>query len=160
MFGLFMSEHTPPGETGLPRAHAACALLCFGGALVTCADWPRPSPQHGDLLVLALLVWSVSTLYQFLLAAGHLRTSILDHQRLFSSSRYERSSDLGWIVANVVVLVVVALFYALREESIPLLTGQTTTLVSLLATSVISLVIWALRRSITPKRASAEEPAP
>ena len=157
MFGLRMSEHTPPGKTGLPTAHAVCALLCFGGALLTCTDWPQPAPQHRGLMVPALVVWGVAARYQFLLAAGHLRTSILDRQHLFSSSRYERSGALGWMVANVVVLVVVVLFYMRREESIPLLTGQSATLVCLQVTSLLSLAVWGIRRAITPRMSLTEE---
>ncbi len=152
---LAMQDHTSPGKSGLPKAHAACALVCFAGAVVTVLDWPTPAPQHESMMMTALVIWGIAVVYQFLLAAGHLRTSILDHQHLFSSSHYERQSDLGWVVANVVVLMVVAMFYAQRSSSIPILTGQTTTLVSLLATSVISLVIWGIRWKITPRKPKA-----
>lgn len=152
MLRHLMQDHTSPGKTGLPKAHAACALICFAGAIMTCFDWPSPAPQHASAMMPALLIWGVAALYQFLLAAGHLRTSVLDHQHLFSSSRYERQSDVGWMIANVVVLVVVALFFARRSESIPLLTGQTTTLVSLLVTSIVSLTVWAIRWKMTPRK--------
>ncbi|WP_207394865.1 hypothetical protein [Bremerella alba] len=150
-----MQDHTSPGKSGLPKAHAACALVCFAGALVTGLDWPTPAPQHAAVMMPALVIWGIAVLYQFLLAAGHLRTSILDHQHLFSSSHYERQSDLGWIVANVVVLVVVALFYVQRSNSIPILTGQTTTLVALLVTSLVSLAIWSIRWKLTPRKPKA-----
>lgn len=95
-----------------------------------------------------MMIWGVASLFQFLLAAGHLRTSILDHQHLLSNGRLERQGDLGWIVANVVVLLVVAMFYARQADSIPVLAGQMPTLVSLLVTNLISLVIWSIRWSV------------
>ncbi|MEW4565337.1 hypothetical protein AB1K70_22620 [Bremerella sp. JC770] len=150
-----MQDHTSPGKSGLPKAHAACALVCFAGAVVTGLDWPTPAPQHASVMMPALVIWGIAALYQFLLAAGHLRTSILDHQHLFSSSHYERQSDVGWMISNVVVLVVVAVFYAQRSESIPILTGQTTTLVSLCVTSIVSLAIWGIRWKITPRKPKA-----
>lgn len=152
-----MQETVPSEKFGLPKAHGACALVCFAGAMATCFDWPSPAPQHGSVFVPAVLIWGVAALYQFLLAAGHLRTSILDHQHLFGSGAYERKSDLGWMTANVVVLVVVVMFYARQAESIPLLAGQTTTLVSLLVTSLVSLAIWGIRWKSIP-RASRTSP--
>lgn len=154
MFAV-MQDHTSPGKSGLPKAHAACALICFAGAVATGLDWPTPAPQHESVMMPALVIWGIAVVYQFLLAAGHLRTSILDHQRLFSSSHYERQSDVGWMVANVVVLLVVGLFFTQRADSIPILTGQTTTLVSLFVTSIISLVIWGIRWKITPRKPKA-----
>ncbi|PQO44891.1 hypothetical protein [Blastopirellula marina] len=103
----------------------------------------------------ALLIWGVAALYQFLLAAGHLRTSILDHQHLFGGGTYERKSDIGWMLANIVVLIVVGLFFARRSDSIPLLTGQTATLVCLLTTSIISLAVWGVRWSVTRRDSPA-----
>jgi len=150
-----MQDHTSPGKSGLPKAHAACALICFAGAVATGLDWPTPAPQHASVMMPALVIWGIAVVYQFLLAAGHLRTSILDHQHLFSSSHYERQSDIGWIVANIAVLIVVALFYAQRSESIPILTGQMTSLVSLLVTSLISLAVWSIRWKITPRKSKA-----
>ncbi|WP_234824125.1 hypothetical protein [Bremerella cremea] len=140
-----MRETSQSKKVGLPKAHGACALVCFAGAMATCFDWPSPAPQHGSVFVPAVLIWGVAALYQFLLAAGHLRTSILDHQHLFGSGPYESKSDFGWMVANVLVLIVVAMFYARQAESIPLLAGQATTLVSLLVTSLISLAVWGVR---------------
>ncbi|QDU73180.1 hypothetical protein Pan97_01470 [Bremerella volcania] len=150
-----MQDHTSPGKSGLPKAHAACALICFAGAVASGLDWPTPAPQHASVMMPALVIWGIAVVYQFLLAAGHLRTSILDHQHLFGSSHYERQSDVGWMVANVVVLVVVALFFAQQSNSIPILTGQTTTLVALFVTSAISLVIWGIRWKITPRKSKA-----
>ncbi|MFN3150528.1 hypothetical protein [Bremerella sp.] len=118
-------------------------------------DWPSPAPQHASVMMPALVIWGISVVYQFLLAAGHLRTSVLDHQHLFSSSHYERQSDIGWMIANVVVLVVVAVFFVQQSDSIPLLTGQTSTLVALSVTSVVSLVIWGIRWKITPRKPKA-----
>ncbi|WDI44331.1 hypothetical protein [Bremerella sp. P1] len=154
MFAV-MQDHTSPGKSGLPKAHATCALICFAGAVVSGLDWPTPAPQHAAVMMPALVIWGIAVVYQFLLAAGHLRTSILDHQHLFSSSHYERKSDIGWIVANVVVLIVVAVFFAQQSNSIPILTGQTTTLVALFVTSIISLVIWGIRWKITPRKSKA-----
>lgn len=150
-----MQEPTPPGKTGMPRAHGVCAVVCFVGAILTGLDWPQPAPQHAGVGVAALMIWGVASLYQFLLAAGHLRTSVLDHLHLFSTSRYERRSDLGWIIANGVVLVLVGLAYAAQSDSVPLLAGQTTTLVCLLITSLISLIVWTTRWAITPKKTAS-----
>lgn len=146
-----MQEAAQPEKVGLPKAHGACALVCFAGAIATCFDWPSPAPQNANVFVPAVLLWGVAALYQFLLAAGHLRTSVLDHQHLFGSGPYERKSDLGWMAANVVVLIVVAMFYARQSSSIPLLAGQSTTLVSLLVTSLISLAVWAVRWKAIPR---------
>ncbi|MEW4455273.1 hypothetical protein AB1L30_21570 [Bremerella sp. JC817] len=132
----------------MPKSHGMCALICFAGAMITCLNWPTPAPQHGSVFVPAMMIWGVASLFQFLLAAGHLRTSILDHQHLLSNGRLERQGDLGWIVANVVVLLVVAMFYARQADSIPVLAGQMPTLVSLLVTNLISLVIWSIRWSV------------
>ncbi|PQO37048.1 hypothetical protein C5Y96_07775 [Blastopirellula marina] len=150
-----MQDHTSPGKSGLPKAHAACALICFAGAVASGLDWPSPAPQHAAVMMPAMVIWGIAVVYQFLLAAGHLRTSILDHQHLFSTSHYERQSDIGWMVANVVVLGVVALFYVQQSDSIPILTGQTTTLVALFVTSLVSLVIWGIRWKITPRKPKA-----
>ncbi|MBI1249518.1 hypothetical protein GC197_16965 [bacterium] len=134
----------------MPKAHAACALICLIGAIICCMNWPNPAPQHGWVLVPAILIWGGAALFLFLSVAGHLRTAILDGQRLFTTSRYERHADLGWIIANVVVLIVVGIFYAQGSQSIPILAQQTATLVTLLAACTVSLVVWAIRWTMSP----------
>ena len=140
----------PAESVGMPKAHAACALICLIAAIICGLNWPNPAPQHGSVFVPAILIWGVAALFLFLSVAGHLRTAILDQQQLFTTSRYERRSDLGWIVANVVVLIVVGIFYAQGSQSIPMLAQQTATLVALLAACSVSLVVWVIRWTMSP----------
>jgi len=150
-----MSKPALPANHGFPTTHTLCALLCCAGAIVSLTDWPEVSPQHKSALIPAFLVWGFAVIFQILLAAAHLRTSILDRRHMTRSSNYERSSDMSWALANAAVLLVVAALFWQRSDSPSILAGQTAILSSLLATGGVSLIIWTLRWILTP----SSEPA-
>jgi len=141
---------------GHPKSHAAGAVICLTGAVLSLADWPDAAPQHADALLTALVFWGVFCLFQFLLAAGHLRTAILDQQRLIATRHYERIACWSWIVACLLALAALTYLYGQGWKSAPLLADQSTAMATMLVSATLSIAIWAFRltmpspQSLTP----------
>lgn len=140
----------------LPLSHAIAGAIATGGALVTLVDMPVAEPQRAALWVPAMAYWGIAMAFQLLVAAGHVRTAILDRQHLVGPPNFERRGAWNWIVTHVLVLGMVGMFYLQAHDSLPLLTGQASTLVALLVTNLSSLAVWGVRIATSPTARQAE----
>lgn len=140
----------------LPLSHAIAGVIATGGALVTLVDMPVAEPHRAALWVPAVAYWMIAMLFQLLVAAGHLRTAILDRQHLVGSPNFERRGAWNWVVTHLLVLGMVGMFYLQAQDSLPLLTGQASALVALLVTNLCSLAVWSVRIATSQTAKQAE----
>lgn len=153
----------PAQPPTFPLSHAIAGAIATLGALVSMVNIPTAEPQRAELWLPALAYWAIAMAFQLLVAAGHVRTAILDRQHLVGSPPFERRGAWAWVLVHFSVLGLIAVFYWQASGSLPLLSGQGSSLAALLITNLASLAVWSVRLSAgtAPQGAAAsEEPMP
>ncbi|UUO06843.1 hypothetical protein M4951_00680 [Blastopirellula sp. J2-11] len=129
-----------------PWSHAVAGGISLIGALICGLDWPDFPQNLQHLSAAGVFAWGVAVIFQLVVSAGHLRVAILDWQALQAPPQYERRNASLWIVVQAIVLVMIGVLVLLGRNSILLMADQNEILSALSASSVVSLLVWGMRR--------------